>query len=159
MLRRNSGIKEVGQHVMEEMAKDYAEKPDGEVQTELLKQVSKKNYIPDRVKESYGKDFLREFKTFLGKPHDEDVSEGLEIKILGPGCIQCDRLERELMAVMAEMNLAGDLEHVTDISEIGRYGVMGTPALVINGKVKSVGRMPPKGKIKQWLEEASREKA
>jgi hypothetical protein len=114
-------------HVMEEMAKDYAEKPDGEAQTELLKPLSRKNYIPDRVKGSYGKVFLREFKRFLGKPHDEEILEGLEIKVLGPGCIQCNRLERELMEVMAEMNLAGDIEHVADISEIGRYGVMGTP--------------------------------
>lgn len=57
------------------------------------------------------------------------------------------------MAVMAEMNLAGDIEHVTDISEIGRYGVMGTPALVINGKVKSVGRVPPRTKMIEWLRE------
>lgn len=68
MLRRNSGIKEVGQHVMEEMAKDCAEKPDGEVQTELLKRVSRKNYTPDSVKESYGKAFLREFERFWENP-------------------------------------------------------------------------------------------
>jgi len=153
VLRRNSGIKEVGQHVMEEMAKDCAEKPDGEVQTELLKRVSKKNYIPDRVKEDYGKAFLREFERFLGKPYEEEAPQGPEIKILGPGCIQCDRLEQELMEVITEMNLAADIEHVANISEIGRYGVTGTPALVINGKVKSVGRVPSRTKMIEWLRE------
>jgi len=59
------------------------------------------------------------------------------------------------MEVMAEMNPAGDLEHVRDIKEIGKYGVMGTPALIINGKVMSVGKVPPKAKIKQWLSECS----
>ena len=116
------GLKEV----MEGMAEGYTKRPDDEVQTELLKRLSKKNYIPGEARESYAKSFLREFKKFLGKPYDEEVSEGLEVWILGPGCSQCDRLEGELMAVMAEMNLAADIEHVTDISEITRYGTMGS---------------------------------
>lgn len=142
--------------VMEEMAEDYGQKPDEEVQTELLKRLCKKNYIPDRVKGVYSNAFLREFKKFLGKPYEKEVPEGIEIKVLGPGCAQCDGLERELMEVMAEMNLAGDLEHVRDIKEIGKYGVMGTPALIINGKVKSVGSVPPKNKLIEWLKEEQR---
>ena len=139
---------------MEEMAEDYAERPDDEAEAELLKRLSKKNYIPSRVKESYGKAFLREFKKFLGKPYEEEISGGVEIKVLGQGCVQCDRLERDLMEVMAEIDLAADLEHVRDIKEIGKYGVMGMPALLINDKVMSVGRVPPKAKLKEWLEEA-----
>jgi len=57
------------------------------------------------------------------------------------------------MEVLAEMSLSADLEHVRDIKEIGRYGVMGTPALVINGKVVCVGTVPAKEKIKEWLSE------
>ena len=140
-------------HVMEEMAEEYAERPDAEVQTTLIKRLSRKNYIPDHAKEDYGKALLREFNKLLGKPYEEDVSEDLEIKVLGPGCARCDKLERELMVVLAEMNLAADLEHVRDIKEIGRYGVMGTPALVINGKVMCVGKVPTKEKIKEWLSE------
>ena len=138
---------------MEEMAEDYAERPDDGAEAELLKRLCKKNYIPSRVKESYGKAFLREFKKFLGKPYEEEISGGVEIKILGQGCVQCDKLERDLMEVMAETGLAADLEHVRDIKEIGKYGVMGMPALLINGKVMSVGRVPPKAKLKEWLEE------
>ena len=55
---------------------------------------------------------------------------------------------------MAEMNLAGELTHVEDVKEIGRYGVMGTPALIINGKVVAVGSVPEKKNIQQWLTEA-----
>ena len=45
------------------------------------------------------------------------------------------------------------MRHVTDNKEIGKYGVMGTPALIINGEVKSAGRVPLKAKIKEWLSE------
>ena len=58
------------------------------------------------------------------------------------------------MEVMAEMDLSGDLEHVRDIREIGKTGVMGTPALIINGRVRAVGKVPPKDRIRRWLEEA-----
>jgi protein-disulfide isomerase len=68
--------------------------------------------------------------------------------------VQCDRLEQELMLVMAESGIIADMEHVRDIKEIGRYGVMGTPALLINGQVKSVGKVPAKSKIIEWLKEA-----
>ena len=140
-------------NVVEEVAKEFAEKQDEEIQAELLKRLSKKNYISDRTRESYGKAFLREFNIFLGKPFDEDDSEGLEIKVLGPGCAQCDRLEMELMEIMTEMNLPADLEHITDIKEIGKYGVMGMPVLIINGKVMCTGKVPTKRKLKEWLSE------
>ncbi len=140
-------------NVVEEVAKEFAEKLDEEIQAELLKRLSKKNYISDRTRESYGKAFLREFNIFLGKPYDEDGSEGLEIKVLGPGCAQCDRLEMELMEIMIEMNLPADLEHITDIKEIGKYGVMGMPVLIINGKVMCTGKVPTKRKLKEWLSE------
>lgn len=138
---------------MADMAEEYAEKPDNEVGAELLKRLSGKNYIPDRVKPDYAKAFLREFKKFLGKPYEKEVPEGVQILVLGPGCPQCDGLEQELMQVMAEINLMADIEHVRDIKEIGMYGVMGMPALIINGEIKSVGSVPHKTKIKEWLSE------
>ena len=139
---------------MVDMSEEYTERPDNEVGAELLKRLSGRNYIPDRVKPDYAKAFLREFKKFLGKPYEEEVPEGIQIKVLGPGCTQCDRLEQELMQVTAEFDLMADIEHVRDIKEIGEYGVMGTPALIINGEVKSVGRVPPRNKIIEWLKKA-----
>jgi small redox-active disulfide protein 2 len=140
--------------VLREMAHEFSDKPDEEIQTELMKRLSKRNYLSDKAKGSYAKAFLREFKKFVGKPYEEEFSEGLEIKVLGPGCMQCDRLEQELMQAMAETGVLADIEHVRDIKEIGRYGVMGTPALLINGQVRSVGKVPPKNKLKEWLKEA-----
>jgi small redox-active disulfide protein 2 len=140
--------------VMQEMGEEYADRPDAEVETELLKRISEKNYIPAPAEVDYGKALIREFNKFLGRPYEEDASEELEIKVLGPGCDRCDVLERELMEVLAEMDLSADLEHVRDIKEIGRYGVMGTPALIINGRVKCVGSVPPRDKIIEWLKES-----
>jgi len=143
-------------NTLEVVAKDSAEKTETEIQTELLKRLSKKNYIPDHIRDEYGKAFLREFNKFIDRPYEKEVFEGLEVKVMGQGCTQCDKLEQELMHVMAEFELIADIEHVRDIKEIGKYGVMGMPALIINGKVKSVGRVPPKKKLIEWLMASSK---
>ena len=96
------------------------------------------------------------FKKFTGKPYEDESHESLEIKVLGPGCARCDGLERELIEVMTEMNLSADVQHVRDVKEIGKYGVMGTPALLINGEIKSVGRVPRKNELVQWLGKAQK---
>lgn len=144
--------------VLAEVAETSTERSDEEIRAELLRRLEKHNYIPQSWKDEYGKAFLREFKKFTGRPLDEEESGFLEIKVLGPGCARCNQLEQDLMAVMAEMNLAADIEHITDALEIGSYGVMGTPALIINGAVKSVGSVPPKVKLKSWLTEAGMKK-
>ncbi|HNZ32288.1 MAG TPA: thioredoxin family protein [Smithella sp.] len=126
-----------------------------EISAELWSRVEKRNYIPSSIKQAYGKALLREYKKFVGEKVDEEPLVGLEVVILGPGCAQCSSLETNVRNVMAEMNLAGDLAHVTDTKEIARYGVMGVPALIINGRVVTVGSVPEKNKIRQWLAEAA----
>jgi small redox-active disulfide protein 2 len=140
---------------LEEMARSCAEKSDSDIQEELLKRLSKRNYIPDRARKSYSKAFLREFKKFVGQPFEEEIVKGIQIRVLGPGCSRCDMLEQEIMKVLTETNLQADLEHVRDIMEIAKYGVMGTPALIINDEVKSVGKVPSKDKIIEWLKNVS----
>ena len=80
----------------------------------------------------------------------------LEIKVLGMGCAQCHSLTQTVMELLTELNCPANLDHVTDIKEIARYGVMGTPALVINGKIVMVGRVPPRNQLKAWLIDANR---
>jgi small redox-active disulfide protein 2 len=140
--------------VLSEVAESCAAQSDEEIRAELLKRLNQRNYIAESSREKYGQAFLRAFKKFTGRPVEEGDLDGVEIKVLGPGCTSCNKLEQDLIAVMAEMGMAADLEHVTDITEIGSYGVMGTPALVINREVKAVGSVPPKPKLKQWLQEA-----
>ena len=151
----NSAVGIIGlKAALEDLAKTAINMQDMEVQEELVTRLSKKNYVPPQVREAYGKAFLREFKRFMGTPFEEEMPEGIQIKVLGPGCAQCDRLEQDLMQVMAETGIVADIEHVRDIKEIGKYGVMGTPALLINGRVKSVGKVPLKSKMIEWLTEA-----
>jgi len=140
--------------VLAAVAEVSATQSDEDIGIELLNRLAKRNYIPESSKAEYGRAFLREFKKFTGRQIENSGPDGLEIKVLGPGCARCNQLEQDLMAVMAEMNLIADIEHVTDVLEIGSYGVMGTPALLINGAVKSVGSIPSKAKLKIWLTEA-----
>jgi small redox-active disulfide protein 2 len=140
--------------VLQDMAGEWAEKPDAVVAAELLKRLSGKNYIAESAKVLYGRAFLREFKKYTGKPYEEEAPEQLEIKILGPGCANCDRLEREVIQAVSELDLPAGIDHIRDIKEIGSYGVMGSPALIINGKVKAVGRVPMRSEIRKWLIEA-----
>lgn len=144
---------------VEEMADEFAHRTHEEIGEAIVERLRKRNYIPDRAKETYKKAFVREFKKFQGQEVAEDRAEGLEIKVLGPGCAQCNSMEQELLAAMSETGIAADLEHVRDVKEIGKYGVMGTPALIINGKVKSVGKVPPRAKLKEWPKEAVKDGA
>ena len=57
---------------------------------------------------------------------------------------------------MSTIDITGQIDHIRDIKEIGSYGVMGSPALIINGKVKAVGRVPMKSEIRKWLMEAKK---
>lgn len=79
----------------------------------------------------------------------------MEIKILGPGCPRCHEVERRMLNVLAELNLAADVEKITDIKKIMEYSIIGTPGLVINGKVKCSGRIPRPEEIKTWVQERS----
>jgi small redox-active disulfide protein 2 len=79
----------------------------------------------------------------------------MEIKILGPGCPRCHEVERRTINALAELNLAADVEKITDIKKIMAYGILSTPGLVINGKVKSSGRIPRPEEIKAWVQEGN----
>jgi len=138
------------------MSKTHADVPDDEVSSLMLERLGKSNYIPNSAKEDYGKAFIREFRKCLGQAYIEELSQGLDIKVLGAGCNQCHDLSRMVMDVLTEMNLPAAFDHVTDIREIARYGVMGTPALLINGKVVAVGSVPPRERLRKWLIEADR---
>lgn len=140
------------EEAMVELAATGVHRSDEEISDALLNRLSRKNYIPHGAHESYGRALLRAYKKHQGLAQGEASSDLLVIRVLGQGCTQCDQLEQNVMEVLSELDLPADLEHVRDIREIGNYGVMGTPALLINGKVMCVGRVPPKIRIKEWLE-------
>ena len=75
----------------------------------------------------------------------------MEIKILGPGCAKCKTLEKLIREVVSKNNIEATITKVEDIMEIMKYNIMTTPALVINGKVVTKGRIPSAEEIKQLL--------
>ncbi len=75
----------------------------------------------------------------------------MEIKVLGPGCPKCHQTEKHVKAAVAEAGVEAQIEKVTDIMKISGYGVFGTPAVVMNGNVKCVGKIPSVEEIKKWL--------
>jgi small redox-active disulfide protein 2 len=77
----------------------------------------------------------------------------MKIKILGPGCPRCHEVEKRTINALAELDIAADVEKVSDINKIMEFKIMGTPGLVINGKVKSAGRIPSLADIKRWIRE------
>ena len=76
----------------------------------------------------------------------------MEIKILGPGCPKCKQTEKMVRETISEVGKAADVEQITDVMEIAGYGVLGTPAVVVDGEVKSVGKIPLKNEVKSWVE-------
>lgn len=68
-------------------------------------------------------------------------SEGASVKILGSGCAKCNQLEAATKAALEQLGMDAAIDHVTDFSKIAAYGVMSTPALVVDGKVVSYGKV------------------
>ena len=75
-----------------------------------------------------------------------------KIQILGPGCPKCKKLAEESEKAARELGLEFEIGKVTDVKEIMKFGVFSTPALVVDGKVKSVGKILDAKQIKDILE-------
>jgi small redox-active disulfide protein 2 len=80
-------------------------------------------------------------------PEKNEREEHVRIKVLGSGCPRCQALEASVRAAQAELGMDTPIEHVTDFSQIASYGVMSTPALVVDGKVVSSGRVLKKDEV------------
>lgn len=75
----------------------------------------------------------------------------MEIQVLGPGCLKCEQTEKNVKEAVQESGVDAKVNKVTDVMEIAKYGVFGTPAVVVDGKVKSVGKIPGKDEIMTWI--------
>jgi small redox-active disulfide protein 2 len=79
----------------------------------------------------------------------------MEINVLGPECPKCGMVEKRVKDALADLNVAADVEKISDIKKMMSFGILATPGLVINGKVKSTGRIPRIEEIKAWIQEAA----
>lgn len=75
----------------------------------------------------------------------------IKIKVLGPGCANCKRLEQIARQEVENLGLTAEIEKVTDFGQMMAYGVMSTPGLVIDEKVVSYGRIPTNEEVTNWL--------
>jgi small redox-active disulfide protein 2 len=75
----------------------------------------------------------------------------ITIKILGPGCVNCSKLEEITRQAVSEMGFEADISKVSDYAEIMRYPIISTPGLVIDGEVVCSGRVPTKAEVTTWL--------
>ena len=115
----------------------------------VLSILEERNYIPASAREAYTK----AIENILGRKAQGEDGEVLSIRILGPGCVSCNRLEEIVKSVLDQKGLAADIEHVSDLDEIWRYGVINTPALVINERVLCSGRLPARARVEGWIQE------
>ena len=75
----------------------------------------------------------------------------MEIKVLGPGCPKCEQTEKIVKEALAEAGIEAVVEKVKDTMEIAKHGVFGTPAVIIDGEVKCVGKIPDKAEMINWI--------
>jgi small redox-active disulfide protein 2 len=76
----------------------------------------------------------------------------MEIKVLGPGCANCHKMEEMAKTAVKELGIAADVVKITDIGEIARHGILSTPGLIVNGKIKHSGKpLPSLEKVKELI--------
>ena len=75
----------------------------------------------------------------------------MEIKVCGPGCANCTKAEAVVKEAVAESGASAEVEKVTDFAEMAKLGVLSTPAIVIDGQIKCVGKVPIKSDVLEWL--------
>jgi small redox-active disulfide protein 2 len=79
----------------------------------------------------------------------------MKIEVLGPGCKNCSALERATKEALSQLGIDETVDKITDYGEIVAYGVMSTPALAIDGEIRTVGRVPSVNEITELLTAAA----
>lgn len=75
----------------------------------------------------------------------------MEIKVCGPGCAACDQAQKNVEAAVSAKGIEATVTKVTDFQEIAKMGIFSTPAVVLDGKVRCVGRAPKQSEVEEWL--------
>ncbi len=84
----------------------------------------------------------------------ENMVGGASVKVLGSGCAKCNKLEEATKQALTQLNMDTNIDHVTDFAQISAYGVMTTPALVVDGKVVSYGKVLSVQEVVELLQKA-----
>ncbi|MBN2355159.1 thioredoxin family protein [candidate division KSB1 bacterium] len=124
-----------------------------ELKEQLLRLVRGQNYVPDSHTGEYAQAILREYKIYAGLPAEpvDEQSAFPSLKILGPGCYVCDKMEQDVKSILLELNIAANVAHIRDVNQIAEYGMVRTPTLVINGEIVVNGRSLPHSQLKSLI--------
>lgn len=117
----------------------------------LFDAVKEQNYVPQGAEENYRQALRRTYHLHLHP--EEQENDVTVIRIYGKKCISCDDLHNSVREVLSTVGLAADIEKIHEPDEIGRAGILITPALVINGELKSSGIWPTQSQIEHWIKE------
>jgi small redox-active disulfide protein 2 len=76
----------------------------------------------------------------------------VEIKVLGPGCANCKKMEELAKAAIKELGIDAKIEKITDIGQIAMHGILSTPGLIVNGRIRHSGKpLPSLEKVKELI--------
>ncbi len=75
----------------------------------------------------------------------------MEIKVCGPGCASCEQAQKVVEAAVAAKGVEATVTKVSDFQEIAQMGIFSTPAVVVDGEVKCVGRAPKQAEVEEWI--------
>ena len=75
----------------------------------------------------------------------------MEIKVCGPGCASCDKTQKIVEAAIAAKGIDASVTKVSDFQDIAKLGIFSTPAVVVDGQVKCVGRVPKQSEVEEWI--------
>lgn len=75
----------------------------------------------------------------------------MKIQICGPGCANCTKAEQIVKTTVDELGVDAQIEKITDFQEMAKLGVLSTPAVIVDGAIKCVGKVPTKDDVKSWL--------
>ena len=75
----------------------------------------------------------------------------MEIKVCGPGCANCSKAENIVKEAVADAGINAQVLKITDFAEMAKLGVLSTPAVIIDGQIKCVGKVPTKSEVMEWL--------
>jgi small redox-active disulfide protein 2 len=88
------------------------------------------------------------------KTRNKRIENMLTIKVLGPGCGNCQRVEAAARNAIASLGVDAEIIKVTDYAEMMAYNIMATPGLVVNEKLVAAGRIPQEAEVARWVNEA-----
>jgi len=128
---------------------------EAELKKIIFEKIQSRNYVAPGQEDAYREDLFDEYLVFTGRQKSRTRKPGVtEARVYGAGCPRCKMLDRMVMEVIADKGLTVDYRYVTDVREIAATGILGSPALAINGKIVAVGNVPSRSQLEKILMEA-----